>query len=58
MIATGMPIVSTRHCDIPEVVHYGTGDWLVEERDVTGLVERLRWLVDNTKYLGVESNAR
>jgi colanic acid/amylovoran biosynthesis glycosyltransferase len=47
MIATGMPVVSTMHCDIPGVVDYGIDDWLVKERDVTGLTERLRWLVEN-----------
>lgn len=47
MIATGMPVVSTLHCDIPEVVQYGMKDWLVKERDVAGLVNRLKWLVDH-----------
>jgi colanic acid/amylovoran biosynthesis glycosyltransferase len=45
MIATGMPVISTLHCDIPEVVQYGVKDWLVEERDITGLVNKLQWLV-------------
>jgi colanic acid/amylovoran biosynthesis glycosyltransferase len=47
MAATGMPIVSTRHCDIPEVVEDGVSGLLAEERDVSGLVERLRWLVEH-----------
>ena len=47
MMATGMPVISTLHCDIPEVVQYGVKDWLVEERDVPGLVDRLRWLVQH-----------
>jgi colanic acid/amylovoran biosynthesis glycosyltransferase len=47
MIATGMPVVSTLHCDIPEVVQYGVENWLVDERDVAGLVNRLRWLIEN-----------
>ncbi|MBM3126040.1 MAG: colanic acid biosynthesis glycosyltransferase WcaL [Chloroflexi bacterium] len=45
MIATGMPVISTSHCDIPEVVQYKMPDWLVGERDVEGLKERLRLLV-------------
>lgn len=45
MMATGMPIVSTNHCDIPEIVRYGVDDWLVDERDVHGLVDRLKWLI-------------
>jgi len=47
MIATGMPVISTIHCDIPEVVQYGMDDWLVNERDVTGLISKLEWLIDN-----------
>ncbi|MBR9921986.1 MAG: glycosyltransferase family 4 protein [Bacteroidetes bacterium] len=35
--ATGMPIISTRHCDIPaEVIHGKTG-WLSAEKDVVDL---------------------
>lgn len=47
MAATGMPVVSTRHCDIPEVIEDGVGGLLAEERDVNGLVERLTWLIDH-----------
>lgn len=48
MAASGMPVVSTTHCDIPEVI----GDnpaarLLAPERSVVGLVERLKWLVDH-----------
>jgi colanic acid/amylovoran biosynthesis glycosyltransferase len=51
MMATGMPVVSTNHCDIPEVVQYGIENWLVDERDVSGLVKRLRWLLENPNEL-------
>lgn len=44
MMASGMPIVSTDHCDIPEVVTYGGADWLSPERQPEALAERLRWL--------------
>lgn len=47
MAATGMPVVSTKHCDIPEVIRYGIEDWLVDEKDADGLVKKLRWLVQN-----------
>ncbi len=47
MAATGMPVVSTMHCDIPEVIHNGITGLLAEERDVEGLVHHLRWLVDH-----------
>ncbi|OQW92460.1 MAG: colanic acid biosynthesis glycosyltransferase WcaL [Thiotrichaceae bacterium IS1] len=48
MAATGMPIVSTRHCDISEVVQDGVTGLLAEERDVEGLVKHLSWLVGNS----------
>ena len=47
MMATGMPVVSTTHCDIPEVVDYGKGDWLVAEHDVDALASRLIWLIEH-----------
>ena len=47
MMATGMIVVSTTHCDIPEEVNYGVKDWLVAERDVDGLVGKLAWLLEH-----------
>ncbi len=35
--ASGMPVIATRHCDIPEVVVDGQSGILVEERDIDGL---------------------
>lgn len=52
MMASGMPVVSTTHCDIPEVVQYGIPQWLVEERDVDGLAERLQWLLQHAEDWG------
>ncbi len=43
--ASGMPIVSTRHCDIPQVIVDGETGLLADERDVSGLVAALRRLV-------------
>jgi colanic acid/amylovoran biosynthesis glycosyltransferase len=45
MAATGMPVVSSRHADIPEVIEHGVGGLLAAERDVDGLVDCLRRLV-------------
>jgi colanic acid/amylovoran biosynthesis glycosyltransferase len=47
MAASGMPIVSTHHCDIPEVVKDGVTGLLADERDVEGLALRLRWLIEH-----------
>ena len=44
MAASGMPVVSTTHCDIPEIITDGSSGLLAPERDVIGLVERLAWL--------------
>jgi colanic acid/amylovoran biosynthesis glycosyltransferase len=41
LAATGMPIVSTRHCDIPEVVVDGVTGLLADEGDVEGIAARL-----------------
>lgn len=43
--ASGMPIVATRHCDIPEVVSDGVNGLLAEERDVDGLAKKLAEMI-------------
>ena len=42
MAATGMPVVSSLHCDIPEVVLDGKTGWLAEERDADSIARCLR----------------
>jgi colanic acid/amylovoran biosynthesis glycosyltransferase len=42
--ASGMPIVSTRHCDIPEVIQDEKSGLLADERDVDGLANALEWM--------------
>lgn len=39
--ASGMPIVATKHCDIPQVVLDGRSGLLAEERSVDGLADLL-----------------
>jgi len=46
MSASGMPVVASRHCDIPEVIVDGASGFLVPERDVDALAERLLYLAD------------
>lgn len=43
MAASGMPIVSTTHCDIPEIVLHGLTGLLASERDVSALHNHLDW---------------
>ena len=42
MAAAGMPIIATRHCDIPEVVVDRQTGWLCDERNVEELEAALR----------------
>ncbi|NKQ38247.1 MAG: colanic acid biosynthesis glycosyltransferase WcaL [Methanosarcinales archaeon] len=69
MAATGIPIVSTTHCDIPNVIKDGITGLLAEERDTDGLLKHLLWLVNNPnkwqhmlqtgrKHMEMEFNAR
>ena len=46
MAATGMPVVSSRHADIPEVIEHGVGGWLAGERNIDELEQCLRRLID------------
>lgn len=45
--ASGMPILSTNHCDIPEVIVDRQSGYLAPERDVCALTEGLEFLVSN-----------
>lgn len=46
-MAMGLPILSTRHSGIPEVVPDGEAGFLVEENDVDALAQKLRQLLNN-----------
>lgn len=39
--ASGMPLIASRHCDIPEIVVDGQTGWLCEERDIAELTNAL-----------------
>ncbi len=45
MQACGLPVLSTRHADIPHIVRDGETGFLVKEKDVAALAERLDWLL-------------
>lgn len=49
MSASGMPIVSTRHCDIPEAVINDKNGFLVPEKDVEMLADRLEFLINHPR---------
>ncbi len=46
MCASGLPIISSRHCDIPGVIRDGETGYLADERDVDGLAGILRRLIE------------
>jgi colanic acid/amylovoran biosynthesis glycosyltransferase len=45
LAAAGMPVVGTDHCDIPEAVLDGESGFIVPQRDVEALAERMEHLV-------------
>lgn len=48
-LATGLPVISTYHAGIPDVVKHETSGYLTEERDVTSLTTYLLRLLDDQK---------
>jgi colanic acid/amylovoran biosynthesis glycosyltransferase len=59
MAATGMPVVSSRHCDIPEVVIDGRTGLLADERDAEGLATCLSQLMSHPgSWEAMTRNAR
>lgn len=44
-MAMGLPVVSTQHSGIPELVQDGVSGFLVPERDVDALAEKLEYLI-------------
>jgi len=44
-LAQGMPVLSTQHSGIPELVQDGESGFLVPERNVAALAEKLAYLV-------------
>lgn len=51
-MATGLPIVSTWHAGIPELVRDGKTGYLVPERDTDAMAERLLSLIRNPEIWG------
>ena len=58
-MTTGMPVISTRHGGIPELIKDEETGFLVNERDASGIIERMKWILDNkNKTLEICLNAR
>jgi colanic acid/amylovoran biosynthesis glycosyltransferase len=43
----GLPVVSTRHSGVPELIDDGVSGWLAPERDAAALAQRLADLMDH-----------
>jgi colanic acid/amylovoran biosynthesis glycosyltransferase len=59
-MACGMPILSTMHSGIPELVEHGRSGFLVPERDADALAEKLSYLLENPEIwqeMGVAGRA-
>lgn len=58
--AAGLPVISTQHSGIPEIIADGESGYLVPEKDITALAERLDYLVshpDSWPKLGKKGRA-
>ena len=55
--ATGLPVISSCHADIPEVVVDGKSALLAPERDVETLAKHLEYLVEHPDVWGAMGRA-
>lgn len=46
-MATGMPVLSTKSAGTAELVENGVSGFLVDEKDVTGLAQKIRYFIKN-----------
>lgn len=51
-MAMGLPILSTLHSGIPELVEDGVSGFLVPERDVDALAQKLKYLIEHPRIWG------
>ncbi len=56
MAASGMPVISSRHCDIPEVIPEGDGGLLADECDVDELTSHLSTLMSDPEEWSMMTN--
>jgi len=57
-MASGLPVLATRHGGIPEAVEHSTSGWLVPERDHAGLAQALLSLAqDPARYAEMSAAA-
>lgn len=57
-MATGMPVISTRHSGIPELIRHKTDGILVDEMDIQSYVEALNSIMSDDGRIGINSHDR
>ena len=57
-MATGLPVIATRHSGIPEIVADSIDGLLVEERDVAAYGRRMQQILEDDGRLGQRARAR
>lgn len=58
-MAVGIPVISTYHAGIPEMIQDGGSGFLVHERDVEGLAQKLKYIIRYPEICkGVAKNGR
>ena len=57
-MALGLPVISTEHTGIPELVEDGKTGYLVSERDVDALASRIETLIENKQSWGENGYSR
>jgi glycosyltransferase involved in cell wall biosynthesis len=55
--ASGLPVISTRHAGIPDVVAEGETGFLVDERDVSGMAAHMLRIAREPELAGTIGNA-
>lgn len=56
-MAMGLPVISTQHSGIPELVEHGISGLLAPERDVVALAQQIHYLIDHPEIWQVLSCA-
>ncbi len=51
-MATGMPVLSTKSAGTAELVENGVSGFLVQEKDVVGLAQKIRYFIRNPTTIG------
>jgi colanic acid/amylovoran biosynthesis glycosyltransferase len=46
-VASGMPVIATTHCDVPEIVRHGENGLVAEEKDVPALADYIVEMVSH-----------